>query len=157
MPHGTEHNANATLLRSSRLPAHMTSRVRPWGMLDTLRLVIAIALAAMFVGMGILHFVPSAARGMSAMIPPTIKERVSGKTLVRFTGLCEIAGGIGLLIPAVRPVAAIALIVFLIAVFPANAYAARHPDRFGRAAIPFWPRLLAQVALIALLAFVAVQ
>ena len=124
-------------------------------MLETLRLVIAIALAVMFVGMGILHFVPSAARGMSAIIPPAIKERVSGKTLVRFTGLCEIAGGIGLLIPVLRPWAAIALIVFLVAVFPANAYAARHPELFGRAAIPFWPRLLAQLALIALLVFVA--
>ncbi|NYF11374.1 putative membrane protein [Leifsonia sp. AK011] len=124
-------------------------------MLETLRLVVAILLAVMFVGMGILHFVPSVARGMSAIIPPAIKERVSGKTLVRFTGLCEIAGGIGLLVPVLRPWAAIALIVFLIAVFPANAYAARHPERFGRAAIPFWPRLLAQLALIALLVFVA--
>ena len=124
-------------------------------MLETIRLVITIALAAMFVGMGILHFVPSAARGMSAIIPPAIKQRVSGKTLVRFTGLCEIAGGIGLLIPGLRPWVAVALIVFLVAVFPANAYAARHPERFGRAATPFWPRLLAQVALIALLVFVA--
>ena len=46
--------------------------------------------------------------------------------------------------------AAIALVVFLIAVFPANAYASEHPEKFGRAAIPFWPRLLGQVALIAL-------
>jgi uncharacterized membrane protein len=92
---------------------------------------------------------------MSAIIPPAIKDRVSGKILVRFTGLCEIAGGIGLLVPVLRPWAAVALIVFLIAVFPANAYAARHPERFGRAAIPFWPRLLAQLALIALLVFVA--
>ena len=124
-------------------------------MLETLHLVVVFALAAMFVGMGILHFVPSAARGMSAIIPPAIKQRVSGKTLVRFTGLCEIAGGIGLLVPVLRTWAAVALIVFLIAVFPANAYAARNPERFGRAAIPFWPRLLAQLALIALLVFVA--
>ena len=52
--------------------------------------------------------------------------------------------------PATRLAAAIALAVFLVAVFPANAYAARHPDRFGRLAIPFWPRLIAQLALIAL-------
>ena len=89
------------------------------------------------------------------MIPPAIKQRVSGKALVRFTGICEIAGGVGLLVPALRPIAAIALIVFLIAVFPANAYAAWHPERFGRAATPFWPRLFAQLALIALLVFVA--
>jgi hypothetical protein len=36
-------------------------------------------------------------------------------------------------------------------VFPANAYAAANPKRFGSLAIPLWPRLLAQVALIGLL------
>ncbi|MDP3208784.1 MAG: hypothetical protein Q8M65_06515 [Rhodoglobus sp.] len=108
------------------------------------------ALAAIFVGMGVLHFVPGTARGMSAMIPPALKKRVSGVALVRFTGLCEIAGGIGLLVPGIRFVAGVALVIFLIAVFPANAYAAADPERFGRTAIPFWPRYLAQLALIAL-------
>jgi uncharacterized membrane protein len=74
---------------------------------------------------------------------------------VQFTGLCEIAGGIGLLIPVLHLAAAIALIVFLVAVFPANAYAAKHPERFGRAAIPFWPRLIGQLVLIGLLAWIA--
>jgi len=119
-------------------------------MVETLQWVIRIALAAVFVGMGIAHFVPSAAKGMAAIIPPALKERVSGKTLVRFTGLCEIAGGIGLLVPQVRFAAGIALVVFLIAVFPANAHAAAHPEQFGRAAIPFWPRYFAQLALILL-------
>ena len=39
-------------------------------------------------------------------------------------------------------------VLFLIAVFPANAYAAEHPDRFGAIAIPFWRRYFAQLALI---------
>lgn len=112
--------------------------------------VLVIVLAVLFTGMGVLHFVPSAARGMAAIIPAELKQRVSGKALVRFTGLCEIAGGIGLLVPFTRTAAAIALVVFLIAVFPANAFAAQHPDRFGRGAVPFWPRYAAQVALIAL-------
>lgn len=112
--------------------------------------VLRAAVAVIFVGMGVLHFVPSSARGMSAIIPPALKRRVSGVTLVRFTGLCEIAGGIGVLVPSIRFAAGIALVVFLIAVFPANAYAAEHSERFGRAAIPFWPRYLAQLAVIAL-------
>jgi len=41
----------------------------------------------------------------------------------------------------------------LIAVFPANAYAAADPERFGSAAIPFWPRFVAQVVLIGIIAF----
>lgn len=108
-------------------------------------------LAVLFVGMGVLHFVHGPAKGMSAIIPPAIKRVVPGVVLVRFTGLCEIAGGIGMLVPGLHVVAGIALIVFLVAVFPANAYASRYPERFGRAAIPFWPRLAAQLALIGLI------
>ncbi len=118
--------------------------------------VLRVGVALIFVGMGILHFVPGPARGMSAMIPPALKRVVSGIALVRFTGLCEIAGGIGILVPGIRLAAGLALVVFLIAVFPANAYAARDPDRFGRAAIPLWPRYLAQLALIAIVLVAAV-
>jgi uncharacterized membrane protein len=115
--------------------------------------VLRVVLAVMFVGMGVLHFVPSVARGMAAMIPPALVRPgwPSRRALVVFTGLCEIAGGIGLLVPQTRLAAGIALIVFLIAVFPANAYAATDPGRFGRAAIPFWPRLIGQLVLIALI------
>ena len=121
--------------------------------MDIARLIVTVALAAAFVFMGIAHFVPASARTMAAMIPERMRF-ISARRLVQFTGLCEIAGGIGLLTP-LRPVAAIALIVFLVAVFPANAYAARNPEKFGKAAFPFWPRLAAQVALIALLAWIA--
>lgn len=120
------------------------------GDMDVAQWVIRIGLAAAFLFMGVNHFVPASARAMSAMIPPALKARVSGKTLVRFTGLCEIAGGIGILIPQTRFAAGIALVLFLIAVFPANAHAAANPERFGRAAFPFWPRYAAQLVLILL-------
>ena len=120
------------------------------GGMDVAQWVIRIGLAAAFLFMGVNHFVPASARAMSAMIPPALKSRVSGKTLVRFTGLCEIAGGIGILIPQTRFAAGIALVLFLIAVFPANAHAAANPERFGRAAFPFWPRYAAQLVLILL-------
>jgi len=114
--------------------------------------VLRAIVAAVFLGMGINHFRPRAARGMARMIPPRMRREgvLRPINLVYFTGVCEILGGIGILLPWTRLAAAIALTVFLIAVFPANAYAAQHPDRFGRLAIPFWPRLLAQLALIAL-------
>jgi uncharacterized membrane protein len=108
------------------------------------------ALAAVFVGMGVAHFFPRPARTMAAMIPPVLTTRISSRTLVRFTGLCELAGGVGLLLPATRVAAAVCLTAFLIAVFPANARAAADPERFGSAAIPFWPRLVGQLILIAL-------
>jgi uncharacterized membrane protein len=108
--------------------------------------------AVIFLGMGINHFRPRAARGMARMIPPKMRRegRLNPLNLVYFTGVCEILGGAGILMPWTRLAAAIALTIFLIAVFPANAYAAAHPQKFGRAAIPFWPRLVAQLALIAL-------
>ena len=103
-----------------------------------------------FVPMGINHFRRGPARAMAAMVPPRL--RTTGlfrpQNLVAITGLCEIAGGLGILVPGVRIAAGLALAIFLVAVFPANAYAAAHREKFGRAAIPLVPRLLAQVALI---------
>jgi uncharacterized membrane protein len=118
------------------------------------RAVLRPLLAAGFAGMGVTHFVPGIAKGMAAMIPPAIAQRspVSRKALVRFTGACELAGGAGLLIRPVRPAAAAALVVFLAAVFPANAYAARNSERFGAVAVPLKPRAAAQVVLAALIA-----
>ena len=76
----------------------------------------------------------------------------SPAVLVAFTGVAELAGAVGLLTPwpLLRELTGIALVVFLILVFPANAYASQHRDRFGRAATAFWPRYLGQLALIAL-------
>jgi uncharacterized membrane protein len=120
---------------------------------EIVQLVLRILIALVFVGMGVNHFRPSAGRAMAAMVPPWFKRGglLTGKNLVRFTGVCEIAGGVGILVPPVALLFGVLLVLFLIAVFPANAYAARHPERFGRAAVPFWPRLIAQLALIAII------
>ncbi|MHC5795434.1 DoxX family protein [Lacisediminihabitans sp. FW035] len=120
---------------------------------EIVQLALRILLAIVFVGMGITHFVPAPARGMAAMIPGyfTRGGLISGKSLVRFTGVCEIAGGLGLLVPVTTFLAGIMLVVFLVAVFPANHFASEHPERFGSAAIPFWPRYIAQLVLIAVI------
>jgi uncharacterized membrane protein len=118
--------------------------------------VLGIALAATFAFMGITHFLPRVARTMAAMIPPALyldgriprDGLLSPVNLVRFTGLCELAGAVGLLVPVTRFAAGVCLVLFLIAVFPANAHAAANPQRFGRAAFPFWPRYFAQLGLI---------
>ncbi len=117
------------------------------------RAVLRPLLAAGFAGMGVGHFVPAVATGMAAMIPPDITRRspVSGEALVRITGVCELAGAAGLLIRPARPATAAALVLFLAAVFPANAYAARYPERFGAVAVPLKPRAAAQVLLAALI------
>lgn len=119
--------------------------------------IVRVLLALVFIGMGITHFLPKVARTMAAMIPPALRTRglLRPINLVYFTGVCEIAGGIGLLIPVLHLAAGIALAVFLIAVFPANIYAAAHREKFGRAAIAFWPRLFGQLVFIALCLFAA--
>jgi uncharacterized membrane protein len=123
--------------------------------LDWTQLGLRILLAGVFAFMGVTHFVPPVRRGMRAMIPPALRRpgMPSPAVLVAFTGVAELAGAVGLLAPwtLLRELAGIALIVFLILVFPANAYASQHREKFGRAAIPFWPRYLGQLALIALL------
>jgi uncharacterized membrane protein len=120
--------------------------------LHTAQSVLRIALALVFAGMGVLHFVPPVARGMRAMIPPPLRRPGWPRALVAATGVCELLGAAGLLVPwdGVRLAAGICLVVFLAAVFPANAYAARDPERFGRTAIPFVPRLALQVVLAVL-------
>lgn len=112
--------------------------------------------AVVFVAMGALHFVPTVVRTMAAMVPPALRDRpLSARALVWLTGVCEIVGGLGLLWEPTRVAAGIALAVFLVCVFPANAYAARFPEKFGRIAVPFWPRLIAQVVLIGVVLWVA--
>jgi uncharacterized membrane protein len=64
--------------------------------------------------------------------------------LVAFTGLCEIAGAIGLLIPATRRVAGAALAVYFVAVFPANvanAFSGLSVEGLPSAGWYYWVRL----------------
>jgi uncharacterized membrane protein len=122
----------------------------PDAAIETAQWIARVGLAIMFVSMGVMHFLPGPARTMARLIPPRLRGTglLSPRALVYFTGLCEIAGGIGMLIPATRGAAAVGLVLFLIAVFPANAYASEHRDRFGAISIPFWRRYFAQLALI---------
>ncbi len=128
----------------------------PLTVVDIIQLIALVAIVVVFVGMGLNHFRPKPAKVMAKMIPPFL--RFSGPlrpiALVYITGACEVLGGIGLAVPFTRPAAAVALVLFLVAVFPANIYASQHPVVFRSLSIPFWPRLIAQVALIALILWV---
>ncbi|WP_241249053.1 DoxX family membrane protein [Agrococcus sp. KRD186] len=119
------------------------------------QLVLRIILAAVFIGMGVTHFLPRVRRTMAAMIPAGFAgpERKRALPLVTISGVAEILGGIGLLAPwwGVRFAAGLALIALLVAVFPANAEAAKNPKRFGSVAMPLVPRAIGQVVLGALL------
>src|ERR1700678_577138 len=85
---------------------------------------------------------------MARMVPQVFGNAMAW---VYFTGLCEIAGAVGLLLPRFRSLAGICLILLLIAMFPANAKAAiEHLKVAGRPATPLWLRLPLQLVFIAL-------
>jgi uncharacterized membrane protein len=70
--------------------------------------------------------------------------------MVYFTGVCEIAGAVGLLLPEFRRAAAYALIAFFLAVLPANIHAARAGVHLrGKPATSLWLRIPMQVLFIA--------
>jgi uncharacterized membrane protein len=78
--------------------------------------------------------------------------------MVTLTGVCEILGGIGLLVPRTRRIAALALIVFLLAVLPANIHAASAGVTLRAAPpTPVVPRIALQALFIALLWWSAVR
>ena len=82
------------------------------------------------------------------MVPPAVPNP---ELMVTVTGICEVLGGIGLLVPRTRRVAAALLIVFLLAVLPANIHAARDALTLGgAAATPLWPRVALQLLFIGL-------
>jgi uncharacterized membrane protein len=73
------------------------------------------------------------------------------RAMVFFTGLCEISGAIGLAMPELRRAAGIALILFFIAVLPANIHAARAGVTLrGRPATALWLRVPMQILFIVL-------
>ena len=101
-------------------------------------------LAAIFVVAGILHFVftPVYLRIMPPYLP-------SPRLLVQISGICEILGGLGLLLPATQRFAAWGLVALLLAVMPANIQMALNHASWPT--IPewaLWARLPMQLPLI---------
>ena len=113
-----------------------------------------VGLAVMFCFTAAAHF-NSVRPDLIRMVPPGVPYP---EFMVTFTGICEVLGAIGLLVPATRRIAAIALIVMLMAVLPANIHAARADLTIGGSqATPLIPRVALQVVLIALLWWCAVR
>jgi len=91
------------------------------------------------------------------IIPPGFPDP---KLLVILSGICEIAGGVGLLIPPLRQISGWGLIALLLAVFPANIFMAVSPERIPDLHMSrwlLWLRLPLQGILIAWIWFVAID
>ncbi len=89
------------------------------------------------------------ARPYVAMMPAALPWHLA---LVYISGVAEVAGGLGLLVPRTRRAAAWGLIALFIAVFPANVNMAVNELPLGTKAVPtwaLWARLPLQLVLIA--------
>lgn len=123
-PVDTKHNGNLADVHQDGLAATVFegSRGRTRGQRIT---------GGLFVAAGINHFlVPRAYR---SIVPPGFGDP---ERVVAISGVAEIAGGIGMLMPRTRRIAGFGLIALLLAVFPANLHMALNPDSFRR--IPRW-------------------
>ena len=84
-----------------------------------------------------------------AMVPRAFPRP---ELIVSVTGVLEILGAVGLLIPSLAPIAAACLAILLIALFPANVRAAReHLTLGGRPATPLPLRTILQIVFLAAL------
>jgi uncharacterized membrane protein len=100
-----------------------------------------------FVLAGLMHFVKP--RAYKAIVPPYLP---APDALVYASGVAEIVGGAGVIVPAVRRPAGWWLIATLVAVFPANLHMALNPEEFPQ--VPggpatLWARLPLQALFIA--------
>ena len=103
-----------------------------------MRLIGRWALAVFFVVAGLNHFRDPTF--YLSMMPPFLPAH---EALNVISGVCEILGGVGVLVPRTRRFAGWGLIALLIAVFPANIYAALQGQIAGLSAPPWtlWARL----------------
>jgi uncharacterized membrane protein len=120
------------------------------GWFQTLPAALCAGVAALFLLTGGAHFI-GLREDLMRMVPPAFGNP---GFWVTFTGVAEIAGAIGILIPAMRRVAAVGLILLLLAVFPANYYATQHHLMIGgEPATPLLQRTLEQIFFLAAVAW----
>ena len=115
------------------------SRLRDW------RTALRWALALMFLVTASAHF-GNGRDDLIRMVPPVFPLP---DVLVTVTGVLEILGAIGLLIPRLARAAALSLALLLAAMFPANVHAALEGlELMGDPVTPLVPRTLMQILFI---------
>jgi uncharacterized membrane protein len=106
------------------------------------------ALAVMFVLTGVAHF-NKLKHDLARMIPACCPQPM---LIVYITGVCELLGAAGLLVPRFRQLAGICLILLLLGMFIANVNAAlKGMTLGGKPVTPLWLRTPMQVMFIGLI------
>ena len=103
-----------------------------------------LTMGLLYLSAGICHW--TATSLFAAIVPDYLPAH---REIVLISGAAEIAGGLGVLVPATRRPAAWGLVLLLTAVFPANLWMVQHAARF-RPIPPWmlWARLPIQLPLI---------
>lgn len=118
------------------------------------RAVARALLAAAMIAVGAMHFITPAP--FVHIVPPWLPAPLA---LVYLSGLFEILGGAGLLLPRTRRAAGWGLVALYVAVFPANIHMAVNQVGFDDGPPPpawaLWLRLPFQIAFIALALWVS--
>ncbi|MEE6259613.1 DoxX family protein [Plantactinospora sonchi] len=115
--------------------------------LDGWQPALRIGLALMFLLTGYAHFAAPRRNGLIAMVPPALPRPA---LLVTVTGVLELAGVVGLLVPATARWTAAGLALLMLAMFPANVSAARRGLTLGgRPVTPLGIRTAIQVVFLA--------
>ncbi|MGH3086037.1 MAG: DoxX family protein [Rubrobacteraceae bacterium] len=112
------------------------------------------ALAIMFLFTSTAHF-SGMKYDLAAMMPEPLPD---GLWVIHLTGVFEISGAIGLLIPRTRRLAGICLALLLLAMFPANVYAALGEIPLGGyAPTPLWLRTPMQIFFIGMVWWTSIK
>ena len=112
------------------------------------------ALAVMFLFTGTAHF-SGMKYDLAAMTPDPLPD---GLWVIYLTGVLEILGAVGLLVPRTRKLAGIGLILLMVAVFPANVNAALNGIPLGgEPPTPLWLRAPMQALFIGMLWWTSIK
>ena len=80
-----------------------------------------------FILAGAMHFIKP--RMYRQIVPPYLP---APEAIVYLSGVAEAAGGVGLMVPALRGRASWWLVATLLAIFPANLHMAQHPEQYSK-------------------------
>ena len=113
-----------------------------------------LAVVIMFLFTGSTHFT-AMKHDYAAMLPGFVPMKV---WVIHLTGLLQIAGAVGLLIPRTRRLAGLSLALLLVAMFPGNVYAALNDISFrGEAPTPLWLRTPIQLLFIGMVLWTSTE
>ena len=112
------------------------------------------AVAIMFLFTGSTHFT-AMKHDYAAMLPGFVPMKVS---IIHLTGVLQITGAIGLLVPRTRRLAGIGLALLLVGMFPGNVYAALNDVPFrGEPPTPLWLRTPIQLFYIGMVWWTSIK